>query len=83
MLNGFYDLGPMSLNNMFELYVPERSLRSSDELRIKTQQCNTIFGQKSLAVRGAAYWNSLLVQIKTIESPDAFKKAINAYHGFG
>ena len=30
---GFYDLGPDSLNQMFQLYVPERVLSSEDELK--------------------------------------------------
>ena len=80
---GFYDLGPESFNNMFNLYVPERSLRSCDELRIEPRKCYTTFGQKSLAVRGSNYWNLLPVQLKGSESPESFKKGIKSYQGFG
>ena len=83
VFKGFYQLGPESLNNMFQLYVPERDLRSSDELQIKCLKCQTMFGQKNLAYRGVIYWNTLPVSIKASDSPDAFKRAIKSYSGFG
>ena len=61
---GFYDLGPSALNDMFCLYVPERTLRSEDELRIVVPKCHTNFGQRNLAFCGCIHWNQLTVGIK-------------------
>ena len=80
---GFYQLGPETLNALFELYVPERDLRSGDDLLIKCIKCHTMFGQKNLAYRGVIYWNSLPVAVKACVSPESFKRSIKAYEGFG
>ena len=80
---GFYNVGPPCLNAVFELYIPERDLRSGDELQIKLIKCNTMFGQKNLAYRGPLYWNALPTSLKASVSPDAFKKVLKSYNGFG
>ena len=72
----------MALSDLFELYVPERALRSGDDLRVKTPMCNTAFGQRNLTYRGGLYWNSLPVSIKASESADSFKLALKNYPGF-
>ena len=79
---GFYKLGPETLNNLFELYVPERDLRSGDDVLVKLIKCNTLFGQKNLAYRGPYYWNSLPVHIKASTPPEAFEKALKSHSGF-
>ena len=79
---GFYDLDPDRLNEMFCLYVPERSLRSEDELRIVVPKCNTCFGQRNFAVRGGIYWNMLPRDIKAQKSPDSFKTSLKTFEGF-
>ena len=79
---GFYDLGPATLNSLFVLYVPKRTLRSGDELRIESHFCQTTFGQKNIAFRGTLYWNSLPLVLKSSQSPDAFKLALKKYPGF-
>ena len=79
---GFYNLGPNSLNQMFELYVPERVLRSGDELQVVMQSCKTAFGQKNLAYRGGLHWNSLPSQIKASVNPESLKRQLKVYNGF-
>ena len=80
---GFYDLGPESINQLFQLYVPKRTLKSADELNIKLPQSATSFGQKNLAVRGSGYRNSYPVEIKSKSTPATFKQVINKYTEFG
>ena len=82
VFKGFYDLGPVALNDLFVLHVPERALRSGDELRILTPKCNTAFGQRNLVYRGCLYWNSFPVLMKMSESADSFKNALKTYPGF-
>ena len=80
---GFYNVGPDSLNDMFVLYEPERELRSGDELQIVACKYNTCFGQRNIAYRGCKYWSMLPITNKSSTSPDALKKPIKLYHGFG
>ena len=82
VFKGFYDLGPVALNNLFELHVPERAPRSSDHLLIVTSKCNTAFGQRNLTYRGSTYWNSLPISIKSSESVNSFKVSLKSYNGF-
>ncbi len=79
---GFYNLGPATLNNLFVLYTPERTLRSGDELRITPQLCYTAFGQRYIVYRGTQYSNSLPVSLKACQSMDSFKRTIKEYPGF-
>ena len=78
----FYDLGPTTVNDLFVLYVPERTLRSGDELKVKMHFCRTAFGQKNITFRGSVYWNSLPLALKSCESADSFKRSIKTYSGF-
>ena len=79
---GFYDLGPATLNSLFVLYTPERTLWSGEELIIAPQFCHTPFGQKNIIYRGTQYWNSLPIALKTCQSLDLFKRCIKKYAGF-
>ena len=79
---GFYDIGPPALNYLFELYTPERMLRSSDELLVKVPKCNTAFGRHNIAYRGGMYWNTLPVVVKMNDRADKFKNALKQYPGF-
>ena len=76
VFKGLYDLGPVALNELFTLHVPERALRSDDDLRILTPRCNTAFGQRNLVYSGSLYWNSLPAALKMSESADSFKNAL-------
>ncbi len=67
VFKGFYDSGPMALNDLFVLHVPEKALRSGDELMILAPRCNTAFGQRNLIYRGCLYWNSLPSALKMKE----------------
>ena len=80
---GFYDLGPTAVNDLFILYAPKRELRSGDDLQVVIHKCNTAFGQKNMIYRGCQYWNKPPVAIKASGSPQALKKAIKEYQGFG
>ena len=46
VFKGFYDLGPVSLNNLFKLYIPGRTLRSSDELLVIVPKCSSLRPEK-------------------------------------
>ena len=67
---GFYDIGPDSLNKMFELYALYKELRSSDSLQIQISRVNIQFGSKSIRIRGAIYWNMLPTKVKRATTID-------------
>ena len=75
-MQGFYDLGPESLNEMFQPHIPERTHRLEDKLNVKLPRCTTSFGQKNLVVRGSGYWNSLPGEIKSKTTSETFKQTI-------
>ncbi len=79
---GFYNLGPELLNNMFNLYVCERELRSTEQLHTTVPKCKTQFGARNFAVRGSLYWNQLEYEVKSAPSPDSFKERLKKFTGF-
>ena len=79
---GFYNLGPKSLNDMYELYTPGRELRSSKELQVKIPKVNTQFGAKNIRIRGSNYWKTLPIDIKSAKNINTLKDQLKKYRGF-
>ena len=77
---GFFDLGPPVLNNMFELLVSERNLRSNEQMLAITPKCRTKFGERNFRFRAVIHWYSLPVEIKMSQTPDRFKLNLKQYH---
>ncbi len=80
---GYYNSGPPALNKMFEAYVPNRELRSGDQLLVNIPHCNTEFAHRNIAVRGGHYWNMLPQELKAQDTIDQFKQKLKHYNGFG
>ena len=76
----FYDLGPTTLNEMFELLISERDLRSNEQLLAMVPRCRTKFGEWNFRFRAVLNWNCLPVNIKMSTSPDNFKLVLKTYH---
>ena len=70
---GYYNLGPPSLNNMFELHTSDRNLRSNDQLQCVVPKCKTQYAERNLGYRGAIHWNGLPVEVKSATTSDNFK----------
>ena len=70
---GFYDLGPPALNAMFEVYICDRDVRSSEQLRAVVPRCRTQFGERNFAIRAVVYWNGLPVNCRMATSAASFK----------
>ncbi len=73
---GYYDLGPTSLNSMFEVYICDREVRSNDQLKAVVPRCRTQFGARNFAIRAVLYWNVLPVICRMATSPVAFKSLL-------
>ena len=73
---GFYQLGPSSLNNMFELQTNVRDLRSNDQLQCVVLRCRTQFGERNFRYRGSIHWNTLPVDLKSATSSDNLKSKL-------
>ncbi len=79
---GYFDLGPPSLNAMFQLVVHERDLRSNECMKVMVPKTNTQFAKRNFICRGPVYWNFLSVEMKQASSFDNFKKLVKDFKGF-
>ncbi len=73
---GYYHLGPSLLNDMFELHVNERNLRSNDQLQCVIPKCKTQYGEQNFRCRGAIHWNVLPVDVKSATTAENFKSKL-------
>ena len=70
---GFYNLGPPSLNSMFEVYICDREVRSNEQLKSVVPRCRTQFAARNFVIRAVIYWNGLPVNCRMATSPVSFK----------
>ena len=78
----FYNLCPVALNDMLNLYVNERELRSNEELNAILPRYRTQWAERNFAFRAVVYWNSLPLELKMSPSIDSFKCKIRMFEGF-
>ena len=68
---------PDYLREMFTLYKPARSLRSSaDPWKLTVPKHNQYYGRRSLQVYGATSWNDLPMNLRELTSVQSFKKKL-------
>ena len=73
---GYHNLGPQSLNSMFELQINERNLRSNDQLQCTILKCKTQFSERNFRYRGACHWRNLPVEVKSATTSGTFKEKL-------
>ena len=52
--------------------------RSEHSNLMQVPRCRTVTGSKAMSVRGPKFWNSIRMDLRQIESLDAFKRRISA-----
>ena len=67
--------GPSYIKELFQLYHPRRSLRSSSDMwQLETIKTSNKYGARSFPLLGAKLWNSLPLELRSMSSHFAFKK---------
>ena len=78
--NFFSDSSPHYLSSCLSVYVPRRSLRSSDDSRIlQTSRFRTKLGNRSFSCSAPQVWNALPFSIRHITSSNSFKTALKTH----
>ena len=74
-----HNQGPPELNQLFNLYIPGRSLRSEQNLCLTIPRTNTKFSERDIAFTGCHYWNSVSYDIKNVSSLNQLKNKLKPY----
>ena len=76
------DLNPSFMKEIFEKRDENRVTRDRNKLNLNIHRRNQVtLGAKSLKFYGPKIWNTLPVNIKTAENPNAFKNLIKKWNG--
>lgn len=71
---------PSYLSDLVSVYVPRRSLRSSDDDRIlESRNYRTRFGRRSFSYAAPVLWNSLPRDVRNSASLHSFKKSLKTH----
>jgi len=62
-----------------QYYEPPRSLRSSTQHLLSVPFCNTVLGKHRLSVAALLVWNSLPLDLRTVNSLPAFKNNLKTF----
>ena len=76
---GYTKTGPPELNSMFAQYLPNRSLRSEDQMLILPPVSKLKFTDRDIAVRGCNYWNPLPLSTKSNKDLKELKLKLKKY----
>ena len=72
--------GPDYLRELLELYVPTRTLRSADSMKLCVPKCHYEDTRKrAFSIRGPVEWNELPFSVKSSDSVDSFKCALKIH----
>ena len=75
-----HSLTPEYLSDILQLYIPVRTLRSSDKNLLSTTSYKQInYGGRSFAYAAPKLWNSLPTDIRQASSVDSFKRKLKTY----
>ena len=72
---------PLYLSELFEIYKPKRTLRSSNDSRllVKKKVRKKTYGNKSLTYAAPSIWNTLPFHVRHSKSISIFKKNLKTY----
>ena len=75
-----YGQAPTYLSELIHLYVPTRSLRSADKLRLSEPSARLkTYGDRSFAVAAPKMWNNLPLSLRECSNFDSFKKVLKTF----
>lgn len=73
------NLAPSYLSEMLELYVPVRSLRSSEQYLLTVKSAHTRYGDRTFSVAAPILWNSLPNYLRFQSDIACFKRDLKTY----
>ena len=73
------NLAPKYLQDLLEMYEPQRNLRSTDRGCLKQRKTRTATGDRAFCNAAPALWNGLPDSIWFIKSLEVFKKALKTH----
>ena len=73
------DSFPIYLKTMVEVYVPGRSLRSSDSHQLCVPRSHNVYGDRTFARFAPIAWNALPFELKCAGSLLSFKKSLKTH----
>ena len=73
------NLAPKYLQDLLEIYEPQRNLRSTDRGYLKQRKTRTATGDRVFCNAAPALWNGLPDSIRFIKSLEVFKKALKTH----
>ena len=72
-----HSIAPPYLSSLLTSYVPSREMRSSGKLILHQPIPNMVtYGKRSFAYGGPRLWNNLDIKLRTIVSPETFKREL-------
>ena len=75
-----HNITPPYLSSLLTSYVPSREMRSSGKLILHQPIPNMVtYGKRSFAYGGPRLWNNLDIKLRTIVSPEAFKRELKTH----
>ena len=75
-----HNIAPPYLSSLLTSYVPSREMRSSGKLNLHQPIPNMVtYGKRSFAYSGPRLWNNLDIKLRTIVSPDTFKRELKTH----
>ena len=74
-----HNLAPVYLEELLNVYIPQRSLRSSGQNLFEVPRTRVQYGDRSFSVAAPVLWNNLPLALKSITSTESFKKQLKAY----
>ena len=75
-----HNIAPPYLSSLLTSYVPSREMRSSGKLILHQSIPNMVtYGKRSFAYGGPRLWNNLDIKLRTIVSPDTFKRELKTH----
>ena len=75
-----HNIAPPYLSSLLTSYVPSREMRSSGKLILHQPIPNMVtYGKRSFAYGGPRLWNNLDIKLRTIVSPETFKRELKTH----
>jgi len=78
--NCLHDRGPAYLTELLDWYIPQRSLRSSNQLTLVENKTTSSFGDRAFANMAPRLWNQLPYGLRDTENSSQFKSNLCLFY---